>query len=202
MKVSMDGRGRALDNVFVERLWRTVKYEEITCAATTRFPSWRPAYADTSTSSTTKGRTTPWATRRLPRSTSKAIHKLCGKAAEALWKTCGNRPLFPRTPNSPGNQRLLLRLGERINLDFSQNGLDKGAHFTARRTSKAFCLDPRMSLSIAAFAYCHPRYLSRMAGSCQSYWGKSGPLPRVGRAWQSRCEGILRSGQGSGSLLV
>ena len=27
--VSMDGRGRALDNVFVERLWRTVKYEEI-----------------------------------------------------------------------------------------------------------------------------------------------------------------------------
>jgi putative transposase len=27
--ISMDGRGRALDNVFVERLWRTVKYENI-----------------------------------------------------------------------------------------------------------------------------------------------------------------------------
>jgi len=27
--VSMDGRGRWLDNVFVERLWRTVKYEDI-----------------------------------------------------------------------------------------------------------------------------------------------------------------------------
>src|SRR4029077_11481312 len=27
--VSMDGRGRELDNVFVERLWRTVKYEDI-----------------------------------------------------------------------------------------------------------------------------------------------------------------------------
>lgn len=25
----MDGRGRCLDNVFVERLWRSVKYEEI-----------------------------------------------------------------------------------------------------------------------------------------------------------------------------
>ena len=25
--ISMDGRGRALDNVFVERLWRSVKYE-------------------------------------------------------------------------------------------------------------------------------------------------------------------------------
>ncbi len=29
IKVSMDGRGRALDNVFVERLWRSVKYEDI-----------------------------------------------------------------------------------------------------------------------------------------------------------------------------
>ena len=27
--ISMDGHGRALDNVFIERLWRTVKYEEI-----------------------------------------------------------------------------------------------------------------------------------------------------------------------------
>jgi len=27
--VSMDGRGRALDNVFIERLWRTVKYDNI-----------------------------------------------------------------------------------------------------------------------------------------------------------------------------
>ena len=27
--VSMDGRGRALDNVFTERLWRTVKYEDV-----------------------------------------------------------------------------------------------------------------------------------------------------------------------------
>jgi putative transposase len=29
IQISMDGRGRALDNVFVERLWRTVKYEEV-----------------------------------------------------------------------------------------------------------------------------------------------------------------------------
>ncbi len=25
----MDGRGRCLDNVFVERLWRSVKYEDV-----------------------------------------------------------------------------------------------------------------------------------------------------------------------------
>jgi putative transposase len=29
MRISMDGRGRALDNMFVERSWRTVKYEEV-----------------------------------------------------------------------------------------------------------------------------------------------------------------------------
>ncbi len=27
--ISMDGKGRAIDNVFVERLWRSVKYEEV-----------------------------------------------------------------------------------------------------------------------------------------------------------------------------
>jgi putative transposase len=29
VKVSMDGRGRCLDNVFVERLWRSVKHEDV-----------------------------------------------------------------------------------------------------------------------------------------------------------------------------
>ena len=29
VKLSMDGKGRALDNVFIERLWRTVKYDEV-----------------------------------------------------------------------------------------------------------------------------------------------------------------------------
>ena len=28
-QISMDGRGRALDNIFTERLWRSVKYEEV-----------------------------------------------------------------------------------------------------------------------------------------------------------------------------
>jgi len=27
--ISMDGRGRTLDNIFVERLWRSVKYEDV-----------------------------------------------------------------------------------------------------------------------------------------------------------------------------
>jgi len=29
IKISMDGKGRAFDNIFTERLWRTIKYEEV-----------------------------------------------------------------------------------------------------------------------------------------------------------------------------
>lgn len=29
MQISMDGKGRAFDNIFIERLWRSVKYEEV-----------------------------------------------------------------------------------------------------------------------------------------------------------------------------
>lgn len=29
VRISMDGRGRTFDNIFIERLWRSVKYEDI-----------------------------------------------------------------------------------------------------------------------------------------------------------------------------
>lgn len=29
IKISMDGKGRAIDNIFIERFWRTLKYEEV-----------------------------------------------------------------------------------------------------------------------------------------------------------------------------
>jgi putative transposase len=29
IRISMDGRGRWIDNVFIERLWRSLKYEDI-----------------------------------------------------------------------------------------------------------------------------------------------------------------------------
>ena len=29
IRISTDGRGRVFDNIFIERLWRTVKYEEV-----------------------------------------------------------------------------------------------------------------------------------------------------------------------------
>lgn len=31
IEISMDGRGRAFDNIFIERFWRTLKYEEVYC---------------------------------------------------------------------------------------------------------------------------------------------------------------------------
>ena len=36
--VSMDGKGRALDNIFIERLWRSVKYEDIYIRGYQRMP--------------------------------------------------------------------------------------------------------------------------------------------------------------------
>jgi len=29
VRISMDSKGRALDNIFTERVWRTIKYEEV-----------------------------------------------------------------------------------------------------------------------------------------------------------------------------
>lgn len=38
IQISMDGRGRALDNIFVERLWRSVKYEDVYLKGYTTVP--------------------------------------------------------------------------------------------------------------------------------------------------------------------
>ena len=38
IKVSMDGKGRALDNIFIERLWRSVKYEDVYIKGYRRIP--------------------------------------------------------------------------------------------------------------------------------------------------------------------
>ena len=29
VRISMDGRGRCMDNIFIERLWRSLKYEAV-----------------------------------------------------------------------------------------------------------------------------------------------------------------------------
>jgi putative transposase len=41
VQISMDGRGRYLDNIFIERLWRSLKYEDIFIKAYTSVPAAR-----------------------------------------------------------------------------------------------------------------------------------------------------------------
>ena len=41
VRISMDGRGRAFDNIMIERLWRTVKYEEVYLKEYTGIPDCR-----------------------------------------------------------------------------------------------------------------------------------------------------------------
>lgn len=44
--ISMDGRGRCLDNIFIERLWRSLKYEEVYLRDYTRVPEARAGIAN------------------------------------------------------------------------------------------------------------------------------------------------------------
>jgi putative transposase len=41
--ISMDGRGRFMDNIFIERLWRSIKYEEVVCCERhcSKYERWR-----------------------------------------------------------------------------------------------------------------------------------------------------------------
>ena len=48
--ISMDGRGRWMDNVFIERLWRSLKYEDVYLKAYADGREARPASVPGSTS--------------------------------------------------------------------------------------------------------------------------------------------------------
>jgi putative transposase len=50
ISVSMDGKGRALDNIFIERLWRSVKYEDIYVRGYRRIPEAYTGLGNTSIS--------------------------------------------------------------------------------------------------------------------------------------------------------
>ena len=74
MKISMDGSGRYQDNILVERLWRTVKYEEVYLKASANGLEARKGLCgNTSGSTTSGGRIRPWATVRRRRSTTASL---------------------------------------------------------------------------------------------------------------------------------
>jgi putative transposase len=66
IRISMDGRGRALDNVFIERLWRALKYELIIPATSPAASICSRRWRTTFTSTTTSGRTRRSAITRRP----------------------------------------------------------------------------------------------------------------------------------------
>jgi putative transposase len=67
--ISMDGKGRATDNIFTERLWRTLKYEDVYLNDYADPREARLGIGRTSTSTTMSDLTKPLATGPQPRST-------------------------------------------------------------------------------------------------------------------------------------
>ena len=69
IKISMDGKGRYLDNIFVERLWRSLKYEDIYLHAYDALTEAREGIGRYVRFTITRDRIRRWAIRRRPRST-------------------------------------------------------------------------------------------------------------------------------------
>ena len=71
----MDGKGRYLDNIFVERLWRSIKYEEVYLKAYQTVAEARTGIMPTWSSTTGRGLTRLWATGPQQRCTNMARKK-------------------------------------------------------------------------------------------------------------------------------
>jgi transposase InsO family protein len=69
VKISMDGVGRAIDNVFIERLWRTLKYDHVYLNRPSTATRVATALVTTCITTTVNGRTVHLTTRPLTRST-------------------------------------------------------------------------------------------------------------------------------------
>ena len=69
IQISMDGKGRWMENVFIERLWRSLKYEQVYLRSTPRAPTPAPASAGGSSSITSGDRTRRSGTKRQTRRT-------------------------------------------------------------------------------------------------------------------------------------
>jgi len=75
IRISMDGKGRFLDNIFIERLWRSLKYEEVFTKAYGSVTEARAGIGGWLGFTTRNGRTSRWATGRRMR---------CSRAAKPV----------------------------------------------------------------------------------------------------------------------
>ena len=94
VRISMDGKGRFLDNIFIERLWRSLKYEEVFTKAYGSVASRRAgALAAGCRSTTMSGRIRRWAIgRRVRCSPAKPV---------SMWITPAHRyALLRRYPHA------------------------------------------------------------------------------------------------------
>ena len=71
IQVSVDGKGRCRDNIFVERLWWSVKYAEVYLKANQTVAEARAGIVLTWSSTTRRGLNRTWATARHLKCTSK-----------------------------------------------------------------------------------------------------------------------------------
>jgi putative transposase len=85
--ISMDGRGRCLDNIFIERLWRSLKYEEVYLRDYTRVPA---ASATGSAFTITSGSIRVWTTSLRLRCIEEDQHE------EGIFLPLGKLPPDPR----------------------------------------------------------------------------------------------------------
>src|SRR5271156_6286283 len=76
IQISMDGKGRWADNVFVERLWRSLKYEHVYLHAYESVGDARRKISSYSSFITPEGRTPAWGHRLPTRYTSTVRQKL------------------------------------------------------------------------------------------------------------------------------
>jgi hypothetical protein len=96
--ISMDGKGAWRDNVFVERLWRTIKYEEVYLRAYAGVSKPAPRSAGISASTTARGR----------------IHRLAGKRPirpTSTWRRQSRRQPSPRSHRWADHHRSRERAG-------------------------------------------------------------------------------------------
>jgi transposase InsO family protein len=90
--ISMDGRGRALDNVFVERLWRSLKYERIPPVLDgARRTPWPEAGLTLPKSNRMKARNSRSSVYRIPLSLMLSVIELCQLTGATSHVACGCR---------------------------------------------------------------------------------------------------------------
>jgi putative transposase len=107
VRISMDGRGRWLDNVFIERLWRSLKYEEVYlksyadgCEARAGIAAWIVFYNATRPHQALDGRApmTVWRAGMTGLLPANAVDMTLQPAARSLDDASASPPCPPRQP--------------------------------------------------------------------------------------------------------